>query len=108
MAYHGYDFQIAKTPGWIDTENYDIAAKAGSEATAEQIQQMVQALLADRFKLALHRESRELPVYALFVGKSGSKLHEAAPGDFGPMGRLSAGWGGQPGATQVVARGAEN
>lgn len=105
MAYHVYDFQIAKTPGWIDTENYDIAAKSGGQASDAQIQRMVQTLLADRFKLALHRETRELPVYALVVARGGSKLHEAAPGDFGPMGRLSAGPGGQPGAIRVVAKG---
>src|SRR5208283_4198726 len=47
---------------------------------------LVQSLLADRFKLKLHHETRMLPVYALVVAKNGPKLHEAKPGDTYPNG----------------------
>jgi uncharacterized protein (TIGR03435 family) len=60
---------------------WDIAAKAEGDTapTRAQFRQMLQALLADRFKLAVHREPREMPVYALVVGKSGPKFKESAP-----------------------------
>ena len=54
-----------------------IAAKASAPAPRDTILEMLQTLLADRFKLAFHREKRELPVYALVVSKNGPKLTEA-------------------------------
>ena len=62
-------------------EYYDIAAKAeGSDTpTRAEFRQMLQALLTDRFKLAVHREVRETPVYALVVGKNGPKFRESKP-----------------------------
>jgi uncharacterized protein (TIGR03435 family) len=59
----------------MDSAGFDIQARAGastSEPTREQVLKMIQALLADRFHLTLHRETRELPIYALVVGKNGS------------------------------------
>jgi uncharacterized protein (TIGR03435 family) len=55
-------------------------AKAAGEATPseESIRQMMQALLADRFKLKLHRQTKDMPVYALVVGKNGPKLKRSA------------------------------
>lgn len=100
MAYDVRDFQIAGGPGWINTDRYDILAK--SERTAglenvpdnprqlteeqrktiqEQMEQRLQALMAERFHLAVHRETKEQPVYALVVGKSGSKLQPAKQGN---------------------------
>ncbi len=74
--------------------NYDIAAIAeGSDApTRDQFRQMLQALLADRFGLKFHRETREMPVYALVVAKGGPKFKQSAPdavshGLFGVHGR---------------------
>jgi uncharacterized protein (TIGR03435 family) len=65
-------------PAWYDSAQYDIVAKAGSpDATPEQIRQMLQTLLADRFKLAIHREIRDLTHYALVVGKNGPKFQSA-------------------------------
>jgi uncharacterized protein (TIGR03435 family) len=95
FAYDLKDTQLAGATGWISSENYDVDAKvesAGgedhklpSDEELEQRRQMVQSLLADRFKLVLHRDSKELPVYALVVAKSGAKLHEsAAPSSDGP------------------------
>jgi uncharacterized protein (TIGR03435 family) len=67
-------------PDWIKSKEvrYDIVAKALPDTPREQILQMMQALLAERFKLALHREKKELAYYALVVAKGGSKMHEAS------------------------------
>ena len=67
----------------IDAERYDIVAKATGPAPVNQLRLMLQTLLAERFQLALHRESRELPVFALTVAKNGPRLRaptaDAAP-----------------------------
>ena len=75
-----YD-QISGGPGWVNSLHYDRDAKAeGDEPiTNEQAKRMMQSLLAERFKLKIHRETREVPVYALIVGKNGSKLKESTP-----------------------------
>jgi uncharacterized protein (TIGR03435 family) len=70
-------------PDWLSTERYDIQAKfpaglAGSQMR-DQMRLMLQPLLAERFKLKFHRETRELPVYALVPAKSGAKLKETPP-----------------------------
>lgn len=62
-------------PAWLDSEHYDIAGKASAEAGEEQLRLMLRALLAERFKLALHRETRDLPSYTLSAAKSGAKIH---------------------------------
>jgi uncharacterized protein (TIGR03435 family) len=62
--------------GWIETERYDVRAKAENPATEAQMRLMLQALLADRCKLKFHRETKVLPVYWLVVAKDGFK----APG----------------------------
>jgi uncharacterized protein (TIGR03435 family) len=59
---------------------YDIVAKALPDTPREQILQMMQALLTERFKLALHREKKELAYYALVVAKGGPKMREASDG----------------------------
>jgi uncharacterized protein (TIGR03435 family) len=76
IAYRVKDFQISGGPEWIETDRYDVSAKAptGFIPTGQQMQPMLQALLADRFRLKLHRETRELPAFALVVGKGGPKL----------------------------------
>ena len=91
-AYGVRDNQISGGPGWISSEKYDVEAKMNpatadkikklSEAEKEPVRQhMLQMLLADRFKLTIHRETKELPIYSLVVAKGGSKLHEAKPGE---------------------------
>jgi uncharacterized protein (TIGR03435 family) len=74
-----YD-QISGGPSWVKSERYDVAAKAEGEGTItkDQLRQMLQTLLADRFQLKVHREARETPVYELVVGKNGPKLKEVA------------------------------
>jgi uncharacterized protein (TIGR03435 family) len=68
--------QIAGGPGWLNTDEYDIEAKAASAANPEQFRLMLRTLLADRFRLAVHSEKNEGRVYALVAGKGGSKLGE--------------------------------
>jgi uncharacterized protein (TIGR03435 family) len=78
LAYGIQRVRVHGGPDWIDSQLYDIVAKAGSaDASREQIKEMLQTLLADRFKLAIHRETKELPVYTLVVAKNGSRLQEA-------------------------------
>jgi uncharacterized protein (TIGR03435 family) len=72
-----YDQQVAG-PGWIDTEEYDIVAKIPPGTTKEQFRQMLQNLLAERFHLLIHHETRVLPVFDLVVGKNGAKIKESA------------------------------
>ena len=73
-AYGVQPFQIAGGPDWINSEHYQIEAKADGKASRDQILLMLQALLEDRFQLKTHRETRQLPVYALAPAKSGLKL----------------------------------
>jgi uncharacterized protein (TIGR03435 family) len=80
-------------PDWLTTERFDIQAKFPAGSTIEQMRQMMQALLAERFKLALHRDSKQLPIYALVVAKKGPKIHaveEGQPRTSGGPGRLEA------------------
>ena len=76
-AYRVRGYQISG-PGWLTSERYDIVAKTSSPAADDQLRPMLQRLLADRFQLALHRETKELPVYWLVAGKRGPKLRAAA------------------------------
>jgi uncharacterized protein (TIGR03435 family) len=66
-------------PDWISSARFDIHAKLPDGAGKEQVPEMLQSLLAERFKLVFHRESKELPVVALLVGKGGPKLEAAEP-----------------------------
>jgi uncharacterized protein (TIGR03435 family) len=89
------------------SENYDVEAKMeksvaddlqklDQDQRVEERRHMLQALLADRFKLTIHRETKELPIYALVVAKNGPKLQEAKPGDTYPNGfRGPGGRGGR-------------
>jgi uncharacterized protein (TIGR03435 family) len=74
QAYGVRDFQIAGGPGWIASERYDIVAKPETASNGDETKKMMQSLLADRFKLQFHRETKDLPTYALVVAKGGPKL----------------------------------
>ena len=102
LAYDVREFQISGGPKWIETDRFDITAKAertgNSDAVAEppgppprmsdqerktmqeQMAQRLQALFSDRFHLAVHKETKEQQVYALVVGKGGAKLQPAKDG----------------------------
>jgi uncharacterized protein (TIGR03435 family) len=71
-----YQQQISG-PGWIDTEEYDIAVKIPPGTTEQQFQRMLQNLLAERFKVVVHHDTKVLPVYELVVVKGGAKLKES-------------------------------
>jgi bla regulator protein BlaR1 len=78
MAYRLQELQVAAAPGWLLSERYDVEAKAG----LDDLTAMLQPLFEDRLRLKYHRETREMPIYALVVAEHG-KLH-AAEGDCGP------------------------
>jgi len=74
IAYQVKEFQIVG-PAWISTEKFDIEAKTESPShSSSQIYLMLQSLLADRFNLKLHRETRESTIYALVPGRGGVKM----------------------------------
>lgn len=75
-AYHVMDYQVSG-PDWINFDRYDISAKAADDAPDKQLQSMLQALLAERFKLTLHRETKELPCFVMVAAKGGIKFHES-------------------------------
>ena len=80
-------------PDWMDREKFDIDAKVPPGATLEQFQAMLRKLLAERFKMEIHREAKEMALYTLTVAKGGPKLtpHVQAPQPEGnPAGGSSA------------------
>jgi uncharacterized protein (TIGR03435 family) len=79
-AWNLEDYQQISGPGWLASEPYDIEAKIPPGTTKDQFRQMLQNLLAERFKLKLHVESRDFPVFELVVGKNGPKLTESVEG----------------------------
>jgi uncharacterized protein (TIGR03435 family) len=85
IAYDLQDYQLSGDPPWADSEHYDIQAKAnGNPSVREMEGPMLQALLEERFQLTLHRETRQLPVYDLAIGKNGAKLEPSREGSCTP------------------------
>jgi uncharacterized protein (TIGR03435 family) len=84
----------------MDSSTAEELRKLSEDERRTERQRMLQALLAERFKLTVHRESKELPIYALVVAKDGPKLQEAKPGDTYPNG--IKGPDGQPGAGMMM------
>jgi uncharacterized protein (TIGR03435 family) len=83
LAFKVKQYQISG-PAWLSvdvmsTERFDIMGKMPDGARQDQVPEMLQALLADRFKLTFHRDIREHAVYALVAAKGGSKLKESGP-----------------------------
>ncbi len=85
FAYQVWDFQVSGGPGWINSDHYDIEAKAEGNPSQDQMKLMLQALLQDRFKLALHHDTKELPIYELTVAKGGLKIQPLKPGGCIPL-----------------------
>lgn len=77
-AYDVKGLQI-QGPAWLDTERFDLNATMPPETTKEQFRAMLQNLLAERFKLTIHRETKEFPMYSLAVARNGPKMKESAP-----------------------------
>ena len=95
FAYNIRDFELSGGPDWLDTEHYDILAKASSDLKDDEstgyypVRLRLQGLLAERFHLAVHHETREMPVLALVQDKGGAKLQLWKEGDLpGPHMRL--------------------
>jgi uncharacterized protein (TIGR03435 family) len=92
LAYDVRDFQVSGGPSWISSDKYDIDAKE-PDALAEELAKLppdqrrekmgllIQSLLADRFQLKVSHGTKELPVYALVVGKNGPKIQQAKADD---------------------------
>jgi uncharacterized protein (TIGR03435 family) len=80
VAYQVRAFQISGGPGWIDSNRYDIEAKAECSPSQQQMMLMLQTLLEDRFGLAFHHDTKELPTYELTVAKGGPKLQALKAG----------------------------
>jgi uncharacterized protein (TIGR03435 family) len=77
-AYGVKSYQVSG-PDWFESERFNIIATVPPGTTQEQFRLMLQNLLADRFKLALHKETREMSLYSLTVARNGPKLKKAAP-----------------------------
>jgi uncharacterized protein (TIGR03435 family) len=75
-AYGLKEYQLLGQPGWLTSERFDIAAKPQSPVGYKECQLMLQTLLAERFKLAIHSETRQLSVYKLVVAKNGPRVHK--------------------------------
>lgn len=102
-AYRVKSFQVTG-PSWMRESRWNIVAKLPEGSSQDQAPEMIQALLAERFKLTIHREKREQPVYELTVGKGGPKLEPPATEDDAkqdPPGPFPGGppFGGPMGAT---------
>ena len=67
------DYQV-QGPGWMDSERFDIVAKVPPGTTKEQFNVMYQNLLIERFKMEVHKDKKDLPIFTLGVGKNGPKL----------------------------------
>ena len=83
-AYDLQDFQIVGGQGWLNADRYDITAKAEGNPNRQQLALMLQTLLADRFKLTAHHETRDLPMYWLVQAKPNCRPLSAAWLSIGP------------------------
>jgi uncharacterized protein (TIGR03435 family) len=67
-------FQISGGPAWMDSVRYDVSAKAEGAAKIPELMQMLRSLLADRFQLVIHRETKELPIFGLVLARKDGEL----------------------------------
>jgi uncharacterized protein (TIGR03435 family) len=79
-AYGMRRYQLIGGPDWIESDRYNIRAKAAGDVPRDELMKMLQALLAERFQLRVHRETRELPIYVMRVAKGGLKLPRSREG----------------------------
>ena len=98
IAFRVKDYQVIG-PDWIGSERFDISAKLPDGGTREQVNDMLQTLLVDRFGIKMHHDSKEFPVYALTVAKGGLKMKES------PIDPDAQSANGGKGATNVDASG---
>jgi uncharacterized protein (TIGR03435 family) len=92
VAYDVRPYQLIALPAWADGADFDVAATTGVPASPQQMNVMLQSLLADRFELVAHRDQRDLPAYAIVVarrdGKLGPGIHPSAKDCESAGGRL--------------------
>ena len=76
QAFNVQEFQLVGGPDWIGSDRFDVVAKApeGGEFNADAMRPMLRSLLIERFKLAFHNESREMPIYALMKARADGRL----------------------------------
>ena len=105
FAYGLHARQITSGPAWMESDKYDLEAKPDGEGQPNETQwkTMVQKLLADRFKLTFHHDKKELPVYAIVVGKTGSKLTKSDGDPNGLPGLFFRGLGVLPARNATMA-----
>jgi uncharacterized protein (TIGR03435 family) len=77
VAYGLQNGELVSEVGWINSARFDVLGKADEDHPREQVRAMIKQLLADRFKLAAHRETRQLPLYALVVDRKDGRLGPA-------------------------------
>jgi len=97
IAYAVHQKQIADGPAWLATEKFDIDGQADQPGVANlhQIQEMLQKLLAARFDLKLHRDKRDLSIYAIKLAKGGPKMTRSADTAYGLPSQSGHGQGSQ-------------
>jgi uncharacterized protein (TIGR03435 family) len=82
LAYGVQDFQLSGGEDWVRTERYEVAARAGRAISSTELREMVKALLADRFKLRVRTDTREMPILELRLarsdGRAGPNLHDCS------------------------------
>jgi uncharacterized protein (TIGR03435 family) len=83
-------------PGWLDSDRYDVLAKSQAGASESNLRLMLQNLLKDRFRMSLHWEKREMPVYEMVVAKDGLKIKPFDPAQ--PMSEMKP----TPGAVSMM------
>jgi uncharacterized protein (TIGR03435 family) len=105
IAYKVKEYQVAG-PDWLASDRYDIHAKLPAGATREQVPEMLQTLLEERFQIKMHRDSKEFPVYGVVVGKGGLKLKESPLDPETQAGVNVTATGGARGTTLTFGRGA--
>jgi uncharacterized protein (TIGR03435 family) len=76
-AYNVDADKVLGGPNWLESDRFDVLAQTPPKTTPDSAKLMLQSLLADCFKLVLHKDAHALPTYALSVGKGGSKLKES-------------------------------
>jgi uncharacterized protein (TIGR03435 family) len=86
-------YPLSRGPDALSTDRYDVIAKVTPDTSKEQRMVMLQSLLAERFKLVVHRETKEMPIYALVAGKNGPRFR--AVQDDGSVAEIGSGGGHQ-------------
>jgi uncharacterized protein (TIGR03435 family) len=105
IAYRVKSYQVAG-PDFMASERFDINAKLPDGAAEKDVPEMLQALLDDRFRMKLHRESKDLPVYAMVLGKGELKMRESPPDSgtdapSGGRGAVNVAASGHPGGVSI-------